>query len=61
MKYVYAQFPGNWAECYEFSNEAFMRISRGDLTPLDEAGVTGFFRVTVEDSRGFREVWRSRR
>lgn len=58
--FVYCQFPGKHAECYEFSTEIFRRISEGDIQPLYDAGVSRFNRVTVDDGRSFREVWSKR-
>jgi hypothetical protein len=58
--FVYCQFSGKWAECYEFSAEAFNRIASGDMEPLYDAGVTRFNRVTVDDGTGQREVWSKR-
>lgn len=58
--FVYAQFNGKWAECYEFGEVAFSRIASGDLDPLYEAGITNFNRVTVEDQSGYREIWTKR-
>ena len=58
--FVYCQFSGKWAECYEFSAESFQRIASGDIQPLYDAGVTRFNRVTVDDGSGQREVWSKR-
>ena len=58
--FVYCQLSGKWAECYEFDDESFQRISSGDMQPLYDAGVTRFNRVTVDDGSGQREVWSKR-
>lgn len=58
--FVYAQFPGNWAEVYEFSSEAFSRIASGNIDPLYDAGIANFTRITVESDRGYYEVWNER-
>jgi hypothetical protein len=58
--FVYCQFPNRQADVFEFSPEAHWKIAAGNLDPLLDAGVTGFFRVTVEDEKGFREVWSNR-
>jgi len=58
--FVYCQFSGKWAECYEFEADAFQRISSGDMQPLYDAGITRFNRVTVDDGDGQREVWSKR-
>jgi len=58
--FVYCQFSGKWAECYEFDAESFQRIAAGDVQPLYDAGVTRFNRVTVDDGSGQREVWSKR-
>jgi hypothetical protein len=58
--FVYCQFAGKHAECYEFSTEIFDRIAAGDMQPLYDVGVTRFNRVTVDDGTGQREVWSKR-
>lgn len=58
--FVYCQFAGKHAECYEFSTEIFQRIAAGDMQPLYDVGVTRFNRVTVDDGSGQREVWSKR-
>jgi len=58
--FVYCQFAGKNAECYEFSTEIFQRIAAGDIQPLYEVGITRFNRVTVDDGQSFREVWSKR-
>jgi hypothetical protein len=58
--FVYCQFAGKQAECYEFSVEVFNQIASGDIQPLHDAGITRFNRVTVDDGQSFREVWSKR-
>lgn len=58
--FVYCQYPNRKADVFEFSQSAHEKIAAGNLDPLLDAGVTGFFRVTVDDSLGFREVWSNR-
>jgi len=58
--FVYCQFAGKHAECYEFSTEMFHRIASGNMQPLYEVGITRFNRVTVDDGQTFREVWSKR-
>ena len=60
MQLVYCQFPDKKADVFEFSETAFNKIANGNLDPLLDAGVKGFFRVTIEDNNGFREVWSNR-
>ena len=58
--FVYCQFAGKNAECYEFSTEIFQRIAEGDLQPLYDVGVDRFNRVSIDDGTGQREVWSKR-
>ncbi len=56
---VYAEFGDNWAEVYEFPRDAFRAICAGNMDPLYNAGIEGFYRVSVEDASGIQhEVYR---
>jgi len=58
MCYVYCQFPGKQAECYEFPEHVHYDIANGNIEILYQAGISHFNRVTVDDAHGFREIWR---